>query len=244
MNILLTLAYDGTNYCGWQKQKNGVSVQSVLEAALYSVFGAYTPTVGASRTDSGVHAMSQKVSFVVENSKIPAANLPKVINSKLPNDISVRDAELVAGGFNPRFRAVSKTYVYRILNDTYPNPLLRNYTWHVPRGLDAGLMAQAGGYFVGTRDFAAFAAAGNSHKTTVRTIYSLDITKEDTIISITVRGNAFLYNMIRIMAGTLAAVGVGKIPPERIPEIIVSGDREKAGQTAPPQGLTLLDITY
>lgn len=245
--ILLTISYDGTNYCGWQKQDNAITVQEKLEGALNGVFGdreASIKVAGAARTDTGVHAFDQKASFFVEDVKIPLENLPLVINAKLPSDITVTDARFIDPSFHPRFNAKEKIYRYQILNQKYANPILRNYTWHIHYELDYNKMKKAAELMAGTYDFSAFCASGASVKTFVRTLSEVIVEKEGSLISIFARGNGFLYNMVRIITGTVMYAGCGKLKPENIPEIIMSKDRTRAGITAPPQGLTLFKIFY
>ena len=237
-NILLTVAYDGTDYSGWQRQENGITIQQRLEEAL----GA--KVIGASRTDAGVHALGQRASFITNHMPIPLDKLPQVINAKLPKDISVCSAILVPEDFNPRFRAKSKTYCYQIYNSMHPNPLLSRYSTFVPHSLDVKKMEQAAAHFVGRHDFAAFCAAGSSAKTTVRTILSCRVESEKPVIKVIVTGDGFLYNMVRIIAGTILYAGKNKLSPDDIPEIISSRDRTKAGKTMPPEGLTLVEVMY
>ena len=267
MGILLMIAYDGTDYCGWQYQENGVSVFEVLEKAIERVVddhpadhpapaghpstGGEFSLMGASRTDAGVHALGQKAHLILEGSlkesfKVPLEKLPQVLNSVLPKDIAVTAACEVPDDFHPIWDAKSKTYLYRIYNQRHRNPLLWRYSAFVPDSFDVRAMQQACAYFVGEHDFAAFCAAGGSAKTSVREIYSLsvDSVSGNDVIEITVSGNGFLYNMVRIIAGTLVFVGLGKIKPDEIPEIILSRDRTKAGKTMPAKGLTLLEVCY
>lgn len=244
--ILLTISYDGTNYCGWQAQDNAVTVQQKIEEALKLVFGLSAPIkiVGASRTDTGVHALDQKASFFIEEIKIPLEKLPLVINAKIPPDIAVTEAVFASPTFHPRFHAKEKIYRYQILNQKIPDPISRNYTWHIHYDLDIDKMKKAALLMSGTYDFSAFCASGASVKSFVRTIYEVTVEKNEGLITIFARGNGFLYNMVRIIAGTLMYVGCGKIAPNDIPEIILSCDRTQAGITAPPQGLTLFKILY
>ncbi|MDR1689981.1 MAG: tRNA pseudouridine(38-40) synthase TruA [Clostridiales bacterium] len=248
--ILLTISYDGTAYHGWQNQNNAVSVQEKVEEALSGVFAvkSLVKITGASRTDTGVHALDQKASFFIEKNlvKIPLINLPLVLNSKLPPDIKVTDARFVGESFHPRYNAKEKTYRYQILNSKYPNPMLNNYAWHVHYKLNMSEMKKAARLMVGTFNFSAFCASGSSAKTFVRSVYEVKINEEpeSSLLTVFVRGNGFLYNMVRIMAGTLMYTGCGKIDAEKIPEIIKSGDRTLAGITAPPQGLTLYKVSY
>lgn len=241
--ILLTISYDGTGYSGWQKQKNAVTVQGEFDRACSALFRAPVESIGASRTDAGVHALGQRAVIDVETS-IPAERIPMALNSFLPEDIVVAAAEEVDKDFNPRFRALKKTYEYRIYNRPFRNPIYRDHSEYVREQLDIKKMKTACPAFVGEHDFIGFCASGNSSKTTVRTIYSLDVTEEGDFIVIRVTGNGFLYNMVRIIAGTLIYVGAGKIQAEDMGRIIESGDRSKAGKTAGPSGLTLVKIMY
>lgn len=241
--ILLTISYDGTNYSGWQKQKNAVTVQGEFDKACSTLFKTDIESIGASRTDAGVHALGQRAVIDVDTS-IPAEKIPLALNPLLPDDIVVTHAEEVGADFNPRFKALKKTYEYSIYNAPFRNPIYRNYSEYVRYELDLDSMRTACEAFVGEHDFRAFCASGNSSKTTVRTIYSLDIEKDGDFIKIRVTGNGFLYNMVRIIAGTLIYVGEGRIAPDDLPEIIASGDRRKAGKTAGPSGLVLVKIMY
>ena len=240
---LITVAYDGTDFFGWQRQAKGRTVQEELEKALSALFKCETSCLGGSRTDSGVHALAQKVVFWADTT-IPTQKLPLAIAPFLPKDICVIDAQKVHPDFNPRFAPKSKTYEYWIWNCSARNPLLRNYSEFVPEKLDIELMREAAKHFIGTHDFNAFCASGSSAKSTVRTIYSLDIIQRGHKIIIKVCGNAFLYNMVRIIAGTLIYVGTKKISPSKIPEIILSKKRELAGKTAGPHGLCLTEVDY
>ncbi|MDR1540067.1 MAG: tRNA pseudouridine(38-40) synthase TruA [Clostridiales bacterium] len=244
MQILLTLAYDGTNYGGWQRQKNAVTVQQRLEEALESIFGDPIRAAGASRTDAGVHALGQRASFFIEENRIPMGKLPIVINSYLPSDIAVSCAQQVPDAFNPRFDAKEKTYEYRIWYAKFPNPLQRITSLFHPYELDVGEMKKAASAFVGEHDFSAFCSAGTLVKSRVRKVFECRVDEAAPILTFTVRGDGFLYNMVRIIAGTLLYVGQGKIKAEDAPYIIESRNRALAGKTAPPQGLTLLEIKY
>lgn len=244
--ILLTIAYDGTQYSGWQKQKNPevITVEGELTKALRQLFKNSEPEcIGASRTDAGVHALGQRAIIDVETT-IPVEKIPLAIRSFLPTDIVVTKAEEVSGGFHPRFDCVKKTYEYRFWNAPVKNPKERLYSAYVQKPLDIDKMNEGAKAFLGTHDFAAFCAAGTQVSTTVRTIFDCHVERQDESVRILVTGDGFLYNMVRIIAGTLMAVGMGKIPPENVAGIIASKDRAKAGQTAEPQGLTLLEIFY
>ena len=252
MKLLLTIAYDGGAYSGWQRQINGLGVQEVLETALARLLPAEPGRISltaASRTDAGVHALGQKAAFELDELKIPAENFPKALNTFLPDDIVVTRARPVPDAFNPRFDAKSKTYRYCFLDSRYPDPLLRRYTWYVPRPLDLEAMRAACPHFIGEHDFAAFSCSGSSAKTTTRAIHGLTLEKrelerEKALITMYVTGGGFLYNMVRIIAGTLVSAGLGKLGPDDIPAIIASRRRENAGKTAPPQGLTLMEVRY
>ena len=261
MRVLLTLAYDGTLYCGWQYQDNGPTVQAALESALMSIFGVHIPTIAASRTDSGVHAAGQRVAFSVSECKIPPEKLCYVINKRLPRDIVTQKSERVNDGFNPRFAAKEKTYIYRIYNARYPNPLYMRYSWHVPYPLNREAMARACEYFVGRHDFSAFCASGGSAITFERTVISCsikEIQRDESLVSrcktqgthppvlweLSINGDGFLYNMVRIITGTIIDVGRGRLRAEDIPAIIASRDRSTAGPTAPAHGLCLYRVGF
>ena len=244
MRYLLTVAYDGTHYSGWQRQKNAVAIQDKMEWALDAVFKQRIPVTAASRTDAGVHALGQRVCFSIEDCRIPTNKIPLVLNSYLPDDISVIAIKTVDGNFNPRFMAKEKTYHYCIWHDKYPNPLIRLTTVFFPYQLNLELMKEAAKFFEGKHDFAAFCAAGSCVLTTIREIFECRLEYDGCLITIKIRGEGFLYNMVRIIAGTLIAAGQGKIPPADIQSIIKSRCRAQAGPTMPAHGLTLIDIKY
>ena len=241
--ILLTVAYDGTEYHGWQVQPGIRTVQGALEEACGVLFGNPVCCTGASRTDQGVHAFGQRASIDVQTS-IPTEKIPLALNSLLPKDVAVRAAEEVSFSFHPRYDVKDKTYTYRIYQDTVRNPLVRNDSEWIYHPLDILFMREGAQYLVGEHDFQSFCAANTAVSSTVRRIFSLTVTEEKPYILITVRGNGFLYNMVRIIAGTLIDVGRGRIAPQKVEEILLSKDRTKAGPTAPPQGLTLVEIRY
>jgi len=245
VQILLSVSYDGTNYAGWQRQSNALAVQEVLEIALSKVYGVDIVVRAASRTDAGVHALGQKVCFSIEKPHIPLDKLPVVINSFLPSDIAVKSAEVVSDDFNPRFNALYKTYSYTIYNSKTPNPLYSRYSTFIPQNLDFLAMQEAASAFIGKHDFAAFCAAHGSAKTSVREIYACSTKKKSNeIFTLLITGNGFLYNMVRIITGTVLFSGLKKIAPLDIPLIIASKDRKKAGKTMPPQGLVLEHVEY
>ena len=243
-NILLTISYDGTNYGGWQKQPNSITIQEKLETALSRVFNKSISVLGASRTDAGVHALGQKACFFTDNLLIPIDKLPFVINSFLPRDITITSASIAPIDFHPRFDALKKTYLYHIYNNSFPNPLLRNYAWHVRYPLDVSVMKTAAEHFLGKHDFSAFCSANGNAKTFTRSIFDIEVFTNSPSVFISVTGDGFLYNMVRIITGTLMYVGIGKTKPCAIPFIIEEKERALAGITAPANGLTLMDIKY
>ena len=241
--MLLTVEYDGTAYAGWQRQRNALSVQQVLEEALSRACAHPVVVTGSSRTDAGVHALAQMVHFDTDCS-IPPDKYAFVLNTMLPPDIRVQASREVPASFHARFLSSGKTYTYRILNARHASALLRNTHWHIPVPLDEGLMRQTLSFLPGTHDFAAFQAAGGSAKTTVRTIDSAILTREGSCYTLTISGNAFLYNMVRIIAGTLMETGLGKRPPDAFARAFSSLNRLDLGMTAPPHGLTLTEVRY
>lgn len=241
--VRLIISYDGTNYCGWQIQINGITVEEVINRELSSLLGEKISVIGASRTDSGVHAVGNVAVFDTET-KIPAEKISFALNQRLPDDIRIQKSEEVSEDFHPRYCDSTKTYEYKILNRKFPDPLNRLYTHFVYMPLDVQKMKEAAEYIVGEHDFASFCSSGSQVKTTIRTVYNLDITKDDDIIKIKISGNGFLYNMVRIIVGTLLKVGLGIYPPEHVKEIIEAKDRYAAGPKAPAKGLTLVGIKY
>jgi tRNA pseudouridine38-40 synthase len=241
--IRLIIAYDGTNYCGWQIQINGITVEEIINKALSDLLKEDIAVIGASRTDSGVHALGNVAVFDSET-KIPPEKISFALNQRLPNDIRIQKSEEVPLDFHPRFCDSVKTYEYKILNRRFDMPLYRLYTHFVYMPLDVDKMKKAAEYIVGEHDFASFCSSGSQVENTVRTVYTLDVSKTDDIISIKISGNGFLYNMVRIIVGTLIKVGLGVYPPEHVKEIIEAKDRYAAGPKAPACGLTLVGIEY
>ena len=242
-HVRLVVQYDGAAYAGFQVQPECQTVQSALEQALAKLLGAAVHLRGASRTDAGVHACGQVVTFTTDN-VIPLGRIVPALNALLPPDIAVTTAEEVPPEFDPRRHARRKQYLYRILNRDLPSPFIGRYAWHFSRSLDVSAMKQAAAWLVGEHDFAAFCAAGGSARHTVREIFSLDIRRCGEIIEISVAGNAFLYMMVRIIVGTLVEVGMGRLQPEQVKTILEGRDRSLAGATAPPCGLTLVAVEY
>lgn len=241
--IKLTAAYDGTNYHGSQIQNHGETVEGVLKRALSKLLQEEINLIGASRTDAGVHAEGNVYVFDTE-SRIPPEKFVFALNAGLPEDIRIQDSCEVPLTFHPRHQDTIKTYEYRILNRSLPLPGYRLYTHFVYETLDVEKMKEACPYFMGEHDFASFCAAGSQTESTVRTIYDLHVSKSGEIVTISVTGNGFLYNMVRIIAGTLIHVGNGKVQPSDVEKIIDGKDRKLAGPTAPAKGLTLKEIRY
>ena len=244
--VRLVVAYDGTNYCGWQLQPNGVTIEEVLNRTLSDLLGEEIKVIGASRTDSGVHALGNVAVFDTET-RIPAEKLSYALNTRLPEDIRIQNSEEVAADFHPRHCDSVKTYEYRIWNHSFANPTERLYSKFCYYDLDVAKMQKAANYLVGTHDFASFCSAGSQATTTVRTITGLTCERdpeEFRRIRIRVRGTGFLYNMVRIISGTLLEIGMGLREPEEMKDILEACDRSKAGPTAEAQGLTLIGITF
>ncbi len=242
--VKLIVAYDGTNYCGWQVQPNGIAVQEVLNRCLSDLLKEDIQTMGASRTDAGVHALGNVAVFDT-NARMPADKISFALNTRLPADIRIQDSCQVPDDFHPRFQETLKTYEYKIYNNKFPDPTKRLYTTFHYYPLDVEKMQQGANYLIGEHDFKSFSTYKPEVENTVRTIYSLQILKgEDDVITLRIRGNGFLYNMVRIIAGTLLRVGGGYYPPEHVKEILEGKNRELAGETARPEGLTLVKIEY
>lgn len=241
--IKLTIAYDGTNYCGWQIQPNGITVEEVVNKALKKLTGEEIRVIGASRTDSGVHALGNVAVFDTETT-IPPKRISYALNQRLPEDIVVVKSEEVEADFHPRYCDCSKTYEYHILNTRIPIPTKRLTNYFVSYELDIDKMRQAASYLVGEHDFVSFCNVRTDVEDTVRTITELEILQEGEEITIRISGNGFLYNMVRIIVGTLIRVGRGFYEPEKVKEILETKDRKAAGVTAPPQGLVLVEIRY
>ena len=244
--IKLTVAYDGTNYCGWQVQPNGITIEEVLNKAICTLTGEEIAVIGASRTDSGVHAMGNIAVFDT-GSRIPAERFSYALNQRLPEDIVVTKSEEVSLYWHPRYQNSLKTYEYHILNTKTPVPTKRLYNCFVSFDLDVNRMRQGAQYLLGEHDFAAFCCIRTNAKTTVRTVTDLQIQQnplKPEEITIRITGNGFLYNMVRIIAGVLIRVGRGFYEPEKVLELLEGRERKKEAVTAPPQGLCLMEIVY
>jgi len=246
MNILVILAYDGTNYCGFQVQPNGRSVAAAFQDALQAVLGCRPDIKGCSRTDAGVHALGFALNFHA-STQIPLEKLPLALNQHLPADIRALSARAVPEGFHARYAAHTKTYLYRIHNSPIDSPFDARYYTRVPKRLDEARMQQAAAHFVGTHDFLALCAAGSSaaaHGDTVRTVTACGVTRRGDDVEISVTADGYLYNMVRILAGTLCEVGAGRTEPGDIPAILAGRDRRRAGPTMPAKGLFLQKVDY
>ena len=243
-NIKLVIEYDGKDYNGWQKQPNKLNIQGEIERAIESITGEEKiDLIASGRTDAGVHAFGQIANFKT-NTKIPVEKLPIAINSKLKKSVIIKSAQEVDERFHSRYNCKQKTYRYVINNSTQGSAIYRNLEYHFPIKLNVESMKKAIKYFEGEHDFKGFKSSGTSGKNSVRTIYKAELKQDGEHIYIELTGNGFLYNMVRIIAGTLLDVGLGKIKPEDIQYIIESGDRTKAGKTLPAQGLFLLEVKY
>lgn len=242
-NIMLTVAYDGANYHGFAFQENTVTIEGTLKKAIDALTGEDVEVIGASRTDAGVHAYGNIVVFKTM-STIPAESFAPALNSKLPDDIRVMESAEVPIDFHPRKCLSEKTYEYRILNTRIPIPTRRLYTCHCSYQLDEKKMNEAAGYFVGEHDFSSFCAAGSQAISHVRNIISCEVFRHGDEVVIRIVGNGFLYNMVRIIAGTLMDIGRGKGNPEDIEKMLEAKDRATAGPTAPPQGLFLIKYSF
>ncbi len=248
-NIRLEIEYDGTNYHGWQSQRNANTVQNVLSDAVRRLTSEDCKITGAGRTDAGVHAVAQVANFHT-NSRIPADKFAYALNSLLPGDITIRGSSEADKDFNARFSATSKRYRYLIVNGAQPSALMRDRAWFVRQPLDFDRMCVSAGYFIGTHDFKAFMSTGSKVKSTVRTVHESRISEIccdcscSGAICYEIHGSGFLYNMVRIIIGTIVDIGLHRYPPETIPEILASGNRKLAGKTAPPHGLYLAGVSY
>ena len=242
-NIKLTIEYDGKDFNGWQKQPNKLNIQGTIEQAIKNITGEDVELNASGRTDAGVHALGQVANFKT-NSEIPIEKFAIAINSKLKKSIVIKKAEEVDERFHSRLNCKRKTYRYIINNSPEGTAIYRYLETHIPQKLDIKKMEQALKYFEGEHDFKAFKASGTSSKSSVRTIYKTQIYKKEDRIIIELTGNGFLYNMVRIIAGTLVDVGLGKIEPPQIENIIKEKKRENAGKTLPPNGLYLVSVEY
>lgn len=241
--VMLTVAYDGTNYHGWQLQPNVTTIESVLNGALSALLKEETKVIGASRTDTGVHALGNIAVFDTQ-ARMPAEKFAYALNQRLPEDIRIQDSREVPPDFHPRRQESRKTYEYKILNSAFPMPVYRLYAHFTYVPLDVLSMQRAAAYLVGTHDFKSFCSVNTTVETTVRTIYETAVDRCGDMITIRVTGSGFLYNMVRIIAGTLIEVGRGNWQPERMQDILGACDRAQAGPTASACGLTLVKYEF
>ncbi len=241
--ILLVVAYDGTSYSGWQVQQNAVSIQGTIDKALSEWLGEEIHTIGASRTDAGVHALGNVAVFDTE-SRIPGEKFAYGLNTRLPDDICIQQSFEVPMDFHPRYTETIKTYQYKILNRVFPDPIRRRDSFFCSGKLNAEAMNSAASCFIGPHDFKSFCSANTVSISTVRTIYAAEVFARDDMIIFEICGDGFLYNMVRIIAGTLIEAGKGAMKPSDMKRILDAKDRAAAGPTAPACGLTLLGIEY
>ncbi len=243
MRVKLIVAYDGTNYCGWQIQDNGITIEEVLNRELSSLLGEKIAVIGASRTDSGVHALGNVAVFDTVT-RIPAEKISFALNQRLPDDIRIQESSQVADDFHPRFCDTIKTYEYRIWNARFPNPIVRLYSKFVYYKIDVDKMQQAANYLIGEHDFKSFCSARTQVETTVRHVTDINFRREGNMIIMQIKGYGFLYNMVRIIMGTLLKCGMGMYEPEHVKEILEACDRKMAGPKAEAYGLMLTGIEY
>lgn len=246
-NIAVKITYDGSSFHGWQRQKNGISVQQTVEEALGEITGEKIAVTGCSRTDAGVHALEYVFNFKTE-SAVPPDRMWIALNTKLPcSSVAALGSAEVSDGFDARFCAKGKTYVYYIFSGAKRSPFLERYSWHIPRTLSLSDMQKAAKSFEGRHDFAGFVSAGGSQKTTERTVSKCEVyrlSENPDILALEITADAFLYNMVRIITGTVVYVGAGRTNASEITSIIESCDRSRAGITAPPNGLFLKKVYY
>jgi tRNA pseudouridine38-40 synthase len=240
----LTIEYDGTAYCGWQRQMGNPTIQETIEGALAVMVNHPVTLIGAGRTDAGVHALGQVAHFKTDTRLSPEVFL-KGLNSLLPDDIVIRTCQLAADGFHARYDARGKRYRYRILNRDLPAAIGRHYCWHVRRRLDLAAIRQAAAALRGTHDFKSFEGAGSPRTSTVRTVFRCEwIQGEEDLLELEISGDGFLRHMVRNIAGTLVEIGLGRRPADDMPAILAARDRHRAGITAPARGLFLVEVNY
>ncbi len=243
LRIKLILEYNGEKYCGWQRQTNGISIQQHVEQAIKKLTGVKTAVTGAGRTDAGVHALGQVAHFDIQTS-IPPEKFSYALNLILPKDIRIKESSEADAAFHARYSAQAKQYRYTIYNHVHASAIYDGISLHVRRKLNIEAMKRAAACFFGTHDFRAFMAAGSDVKETVRTVYHITIDQEEPFITLDITANGFLYNMVRIIAGTLIEAGKGRISYDKIKKILESKDRVYSGPTAAPKGLMLMRVYY
>ena len=242
-NLLLRLMYNGSHYHGWQVQPNGITVQEALQNAIEQILGARESVTGCSRTDAGVHANDFCCNIRTEN-EIDCYRLQGALNAVLPDSISVKSVKEVDEDFHARYSCVTKQYVYRVWNAGFKNPFLVNRAWHYKNKIDEKFLNEQAQAYVGTHDYKAFCSAGSSVEDTVRTVKQFSVTRDGDEVIFTVEADGFLYNMVRIMVGSLIEISENRIEKDKLSAIIESKDRALAGRTAPPQGLYLNKVNY
>lgn len=242
-NIKLEIEYDGKDYQGWQKQPQKLNIQGEIERAIQNITGEEVDLIGSGRTDAGVHAFGQVANFKI-NSEFPIEKMAVAINSQLKQSIRIKKAEEVSEDFHSRYHCHQKTYSYIIDNSEQGSAIYRGLTYHVAQPLDMDAMQKAANYLVGEHDFSSFKSSGTSSKSSVRTIYKAQILKEQDRVVIMLTGSGFLYNMVRIISGTLVEIGLGNKKPEEMLTILEAKDRQKAGKTLPAHGLFLMNVDY
>lgn len=243
MRVKLTVAYDGTAYHGWQLQKNGNTIEAELNKHLSALLQEEIQVIGASRTDAGVHALGNIAVFDTKT-RMPAEKISYALNQRLPEDIRIQASMQVADDFHPRKCKSIKTYEYKIYRGEFPMPTERLYSHFMYVPMNVELMREAAAYLEGKHDFKSFCSVDSQAESTVRTIYRIDILEEGNLLKFRISGNGFLYNMVRIVVGTLIEFGREKYPTERMPEIIAACDRKQAGPTMPAKGLTLVRYDF
>jgi tRNA pseudouridine38-40 synthase len=243
VNLKVIVEYDGTNYCGWQIQSNGESIQAVLERAVSTFLGKPTKVIGSGRTDAGVHALGQTANFFSDK-EFDRHRMLRALNALTPGDVTIKEVEIVPDCFDARRDGRSRVYEYRILNRSMPSPFYRNRVWHVHDTLDIGSMRAALPCLLGEHDFSSFRAAGCDAAHPIRTIYSTSLEQRGDMLIHTVEATAFLRHMVRNIVGTLVEVGRGLHTPGSFQQLLEARDRTKAGPTAPPQGLYLIEVKY
>ncbi len=242
-NIKIIIEYDGTGYCGWEKQKNGTGIQQLIEDAIFRITGERTTVNGSGRTDAGVHALGQVATFTLQH-RIPAGDLERALDAVLPADVAILKAEEVSLFFHARFSACSKRYRYIVLSGRAKAPLMRHRSYHVRHPLDLETMQEAASLFCGTHDFKAFCREAERIGDCVRTMHQCEVSQDGRLLYFDLAADGFLYNMVRIVVGTLIYVGQGKISTKNITELLDGGERKSSGPTVPACGLHLMEVFY
>lgn len=242
-NLVLTLAYRGTSYHGFQVQKNAITICQVVQDAIQKVFGSRLDVKGCSRTDAGVHANGFVLSFYAYTS-IPCAKIPEALNKHLPLDVSVRECREASLGFHPRYNCSAKRYVYKIHNSRFRNPFLENLALLIRYPIEEKRLNRAAQVFVGLHDFSAFCGTGSMVENKKRTIYDCSVSRQEELVILSITGDGFLYHMVRIITGTLLEIAAGRLQEGDLKKILNSGNRSLAGPTAPPWGLYLDEVFY